>query len=692
MTTSLRDPSSTPAVLTLDTEAAADPDRVGGKAAALSRAARQGLHVPEGVVLPVEATRIAADDAPTVLAAAITDVVDGVEAPMIARSSSPVEDRAESSMAGRFESVADIHTGDDLAAAIVEVLRSRDRVADEEGMTDLDVAVLVQRQVPAAVSGVLFTIDPVTGNEERLVISIVEGAPEDLVSGRAEASRYLLDRGGTVLERVEGDDGADLDDEVRHQLVGLADELGQLFDEPQDVEWAAGADGMVWLLQTRPVTEVGGDAAVDRRRAPRDTGPVYGPGPISETFPEPLGPLEQDLWIPPLRRALRAAFEAIGAASESDLDRSEIVTVVDGWPAVDLDLFGSAPRETSWLRRFVAFGRKFRRLTAAWRVGSLRAELDQIAAEALDATDRRLREVPPIADLSDWQLLGLLDHASAALESVHGHEVLSGLLADDGGGQLTGPSVALRVLATARKEGHDDPEIIGRWPVVLALAPPRIGPPQLARTPGDLPPRPITHRDDDTAPVLREALRLRARWLQELQARAVAELAARLQDRGHVRALDDVRAMRLSELRAVVAGESDPVPALSDSRVATGPPLPRAFQLRDGDVVAVTGGDEGGSGAGGGRGRGPAHLGDDPQDGDVLVVRTLDPALAPVVGRLGGLVAATGSVLSHVAILAREAGVPTVVGVHGATQRFTEGDVLEVDGDTGAVDLAEEAG
>ena len=57
----------------------------------------------------------------------------------------------------------------------------------------------------------------------------------------------------------------------------------------------------------------------------------------------------------------------------------------------------------------------------------------------------------------------------------------------------------------------------------------------------------------------------------------------------------------------------------------------------------------------------------------MLVVRTLDPGLAPMLPGLGGLVAETGSVLSHLAILAREYGVPTVVGLAGASEQFVDG-------------------
>ena len=56
--------------------------------------------------------------------------------------------------------------------------------------------------------------------------------------------------------------------------------------------------------------------------------------------------------------------------------------------------------------------------------------------------------------------------------------------------------------------------------------------------------------------------------------------------------------------------------------------------------------------------------------GSVLVVSHLDPRLAAVIPRLGGLVAETGNALSHLAILAREYGVPAVVGVADATRRF----------------------
>jgi pyruvate,water dikinase len=80
----------------------------------------------------------------------------------------------------------------------------------------------------------------------------------------------------------------------------------------------------------------------------------------------------------------------------------------------------------------------------------------------------------------------------------------------------------------------------------------------------------------------------------------------------------------------------------------------------------------------------------DPPTGSVLVTTTLAPGLGPLLPRLHGIVAETGSVLSHLAILAREAGVPTVVGYANATRDLHEGDQVVVDGDTGLVTVETE--
>jgi rifampicin phosphotransferase len=132
-------------------------------------------------------------------------------------------------------------------------------------------------------------------------------------------------------------------------------------------------------------------------------------------------------------------------------------------------------------------------------------------------------------------------------------------------------------------------------------------------------------------------------------------------------------------------------------RLAFSPPLPAQFRLgADGEPVPVgrprvTPGF--GTPAGGGRGAGTVCHGSvrrPPAPGDVLVVRTLEPGLAGWLPGLAGLVAETGASLSHLAILAREYGVPTVVAVHDALDRFPAGSRMLVDGGTGEVALVGE--
>ena len=71
--------------------------------------------------------------------------------------------------------------------------------------------------------------------------------------------------------------------------------------------------------------------------------------------------------------------------------------------------------------------------------------------------------------------------------------------------------------------------------------------------------------------------------------------------------------------------------------------------------------------------------------GDVLVCTTTTPAWTPLFGAIGGLVTDTGGILSHAAVVAREYGVPTVVGAEVATRLIPDGARVSVDGETGEV-------
>lgn len=679
------DPAPTgPFVCRLDDPGAENPDLTGSKAAALAVAGAAGLPIVPGFVVTTAATA-AVDRAGGDLAALSDavraewdDLTGGQPVPLAVRSSSTVEDLAGSSMAGRFESVVGVVGWPSFVEAVGAVLASREVAATgAAGVRATDpIAVLVQPVLDTAAGGVAFGVDPVTGRADRIVVSAA-GSPGDVVSGARSGDRYELDDHGRVRSHEHADGGAVLRRRQLRALVELVLDAGATFGGPQDVEWGIDREGRLWLLQSRPVTTP---------IAGRPTGPVFGRGPVAETFPETLSPLEASLWVPPLRRALRTVLRMTAAASSADLARSPVVVCVDGVVAVDLELFGDAPRrERRWA---AAVAGRVRKLRTAWRVGRLRAALPDLAADLVARTDEELLAVPAPRELDDHQLLAVLDRAAHALTAVHGHEAMIGLLVGGGTPRFTGAAVAARVLADARRAGLAEEDLVARQPVVLALAPPRVAPaPDLPDTDGATPWAPP--RDGDRSALLREALRLRARWLQELGGRAAWALGERLAARGALERPDDVRQLTLDELRAITDGRA----VQWQRRRAERPPassVPARFRIgtRGRPIPVDDTSGEGPTGAGGGIGRGTVWKGEGaPPSRSVLVVSTLDPALAPHVGDLAGLVAETGSELAHVVILAREAGVPTVVGFAGAVERFPEGAPVRVDGTTGEVEL-----
>lgn len=678
-----------PVVVPLRDASAAGVSVVGAKAANLGRAAAGGLPVLSGFVITTGAVDalFSGDDG---LRRQVTETVAeawrhlsaGGHHPLVVRSSSPVEDQSTSSMAGCFASVIGVAGWAAFRSAVEAVAHSAHRAgggraAGPAGSPPAGMAVLVQPHLEPRLSGVLFGIDPISGRTDRLAVAAVEGGPQALVSGTVTGTRYSLGRRGRLVEC----DGVPLalSGRDRRLLATLARRAARIFGGPQDVEWGLDASGRLWLFQARPVTAA----------APVPTGPLFGPGPLSETFPDPLPPLAEDLWVPPLRRAVIESLRLTGTASSRRLAASPGVVTVEGRVAVDLGLLGADPA-TSRLWSRLDPRPRLRQLRSAWTVGRLRAALPGLTADLTASLDTELASVPALSGAPDESLLLVLRRARETLTAVQGYEMLCGLLPAP---TITATSLALAALAGGRARHLDDSEIIETSPVVLALAPPAItGTRQLpaaAESPEAGPHPPLT------ALAPREALRLRIRWLHELCGRVAFELGRRLAARALLEGPGDVGLLTLAELEACIrAGE--PVPAIDDRRLRLSQPLPAAFRLAGGRAVAVPGqrwqGSRPGRGASPGRAAGPVHHhGPLPAPaGSVLVTATLDPGLAPQLAGLAGLVAETGSSLSHLAILARELGVPCVVGWAGARDRFPPGMLVAIDGTTGEVDVLAE--
>ncbi|HET7725043.1 MAG TPA: PEP-utilizing enzyme, partial [Propionibacteriaceae bacterium] len=77
------------------------------------------------------------------------------------------------------------------------------------------------------------------------------------------------------------------------------------------------------------------------------------------------------------------------------------------------------------------------------------------------------------------------------------------------------------------------------------------------------------------------------------------------------------------------------------------------------------------------------------QQGEILVCPGTDPAWTPLFLTAGGLVTEVGGLMTHGAVVAREYGLPAVVGVHEATQRLVTGQLVRLDGSTGRITLLE---
>ena len=78
---------------------------------------------------------------------------------------------------------------------------------------------------------------------------------------------------------------------------------------------------------------------------------------------------------------------------------------------------------------------------------------------------------------------------------------------------------------------------------------------------------------------------------------------------------------------------------------------------------------------------------DDVRDGDILVCQMTNPAWVVLFTKIAGLVTDTGGTTSHPAVLAREFGIPAVIGTSVATHRIVTGDRLKIDGTAGRVEI-----
>jgi pyruvate,water dikinase len=262
---------------------AKDTSLFGSKAVGLGQALRDGLPVPPGVALAgdvVDAVASRDEDA----IRRVAESAAPLQGPLAVRSSAVDEDGASASFAGQHLTLLNVRGAEELTSAVSEVWWSansdsaityRQRVGL---FTRPSVGVVVQVLVDPETAGVMFTQNPVTGADER-VIEASLGLGEAVVAGRVIPDHYRVGRDGEILERTPGrkdvafrslPEGGTaeeavapelverlcLDDDQIAELGRLADRCEQVYGAARDIEWAI-AGGTLYLLQCRAVTRAG---------------------------------------------------------------------------------------------------------------------------------------------------------------------------------------------------------------------------------------------------------------------------------------------------------------------------------------------------------------------------------------------------------------------------------------------------
>ena len=304
-----------------------DIDYAGGKGANLGELTSAGLPVPDGFVVgapayavfcvqtglrerltellgvvnvedttALQAAGVAARELfdqtpiPEALAAEIRSAYEQLahedpQTPVAVRSSATAEDTAATSFAGMNETFLNIRGADAVIDAVRRCWRSLFgartiyyRGVNGFAQADMDIAVVVQRQGDSTRAGVMFTVNPATGQRDELVIEGSFGLGEAVVSGSVSPDRYVVEKASLAIRRREvhhkdlvieyAPDGGTrqralseeealrpvLSDEEVVAVAELGRRIEEHYDFPQDTEWAFDPDGALWMLQSRPIT------------------------------------------------------------------------------------------------------------------------------------------------------------------------------------------------------------------------------------------------------------------------------------------------------------------------------------------------------------------------------------------------------------------------------------------------------
>jgi len=725
---------SAPSIRRLAEVGLADASEVGGKAASLGSLLADGARVPDGVVLPAGFGAGLSEARGAAFADAVAELGAG---PFAVRSSGVAEDGAEHSFAGMYETVLDV-APEDLPAAVERCLASAtgERVAGYDSNDGVPMAVLIQRMVRPVAAGVALTADPVTGSRQTCVVTAVRGLGERLVSGEAPGDEWIVADDGRASARRQPE--RTIDQRQAEAVATEARRIAAARGAPQDIEWAIDADDALWILQARPMTALPPDVSW----APPAQGAFTRQLRFGEWISEPVTPLFESWLLSAMEERTHADYlRLIGQRVPRPYH-----VIVNGWYFYTLNwatpgAFARSLPNMLWhlirTPRVIAginpstVRHSFPVVEREWR-----SDLQPRYRAAVAVAEARV-EALPVADMP-----GLIDElADVAGESFTLVTALAGAgykmeinlarfyrrhLAPSLGGShlplLTGfeaPIDPARHAVTSLDWSHAPgpgartatrPAADHAALVETRHAAEEAAFAALASSPRRLRAfRKLLADAQHLVPVREEQVaELTLAW--PVMRRAVLRIGEALVARGVIAESDDIFFLTRDEARSALEsagpGLRVDVAARRSAREQQARLVPPPFvgrlhplmkRLMDG-MSGILGADPSdraivsGTPASPGRATGPVRVirgpdqFDELQKGEILVVPMTAPAWTPLFTRAAAVVTDIGSAAAHASIIAREYGIPAVVGCGDATARLKTGMRVTVDGGTGNVE------
>ena len=254
------------------------------------------------------------------------------------RSSATAEDLAEASFAGQQDTYLNIRGESNILEAVKRCFGSlwSERAVEyrsHQGVSPLfaQLAVVIQQMVFPETAGVAFTVDPISGDQNHMVIDAVFGLGEALVSGFVTPDHIVLDkRSGKVssysiatktekvVATIHGTEEQPIPSSLQRRRVLNSSQLQLLYQVgqqieavygcPQDVEWCL-AHGKVFIVQARPITTL--PKIPITWEAPGNGLWLHGGGTF-EMITEPITPLFETFLFPTFYRAITKMLADIG--------------------------------------------------------------------------------------------------------------------------------------------------------------------------------------------------------------------------------------------------------------------------------------------------------------------------------------------------------------------------------------------